>query len=380
MMIYNAHYGNLLYVSILNSIPALKARGITPGRIAQFEYLAKLIEGYQREKDMMIDIHTVNNNDLIAFGLWLKEPGEFTYTEKRTDQKAVRRPKSNSSVMFYLNSIQSHLRDNDIYHINIKKIRRSFPSKSRELCLDEDIVQAILDTEVTKSRHYLDAVKLIILHGFRYSDLWMLRKMNCIKQTDDGLQYFNYFPAKNYNSMNNREKGVTIPVHPAAKPILRYWENKDTASWLPIERTPKALLDKEYSPHIIYRGGRSSAVFFNRPIIKIPYYVFEKSIKRKIFTAVHNTWYATKYGINWDESYEPEGLMRETVVKGKTYKLYETFTYHFFRHVYCTRYLSKGGSLFDLKENVGHSDIRRTMRYLHDNTEDRLKRSFLLTQ
>lgn len=367
--------------SLLFYVKQMSANGASKARIYEHTALARLIEGYQNGTGADFTIKTISKDDFISFGYWLKNEGEYSYTEDGEMKTSYRKEKSNSSVVKLLRLIQAHIRSRGIYHIQMGKVERSFPFKSTEISLDEDIVDAILKTDVAKShRHYLDAIKLIILHGFRYSDLWMLRKKTCIKKSREGFYYFHYFPAKNYKSKNNKENGVTVPVHPLAKPILDYWADKNTASWMDGNRAGYAMHDKEYAPHIVYRDSPAPIIYFKNPIIKIPHYQITKEMKEKIFTKVQNTWYIDKYGVNWDDSFEQEGLMREVFVRGKAMKLYETFTYHFFRHVYCTRYIASGGNLLDLKENVGHSDIKMTMRYLHDNTEDRLRRSFLLTK
>ena len=41
------------------------------------------------------------------------------------------------------------------------------------------------------------------------------------------------------------------------------------------------------------------------------------------------------------------------------------FRFHDLRHTFASHYMMRGGSLYDLKEILDHSDIKMTMRYAH---------------
>ena len=52
---------------------------------------------------------------------------------------------------------------------------------------------------------------------------------------------------------------------------------------------------------------------------------------------------------------------------------FESGGLHTLRHTFATRYLAKGGTLEDLRDLLGHSDIRTTQRYLHSDSEAQRK-------
>jgi site-specific recombinase XerD len=52
---------------------------------------------------------------------------------------------------------------------------------------------------------------------------------------------------------------------------------------------------------------------------------------------------------------------------------FESGGLHTLRHAFATRYLQKGGNLEDLRDLLGHSDIRTTQRYLHGDSEQQRK-------
>ena len=232
----------LLYESLSNEIPNFKRRNLSQSRLKQIYFIIENIEGFNKP---FFGPHILIN--LIEFGHWLKQDRTYQMHGVQKDRKGM----GNSSVITYLSIIISHLREKGIY-VHKNKINKEFPFQDEKQAIDEDIVEAILDTELLnkKHKHVLDAIKMIILHGFRYSDLWVLRKNGCIFETDsDKIQYFKYYPPKNHKSINNR-KGVMVPVHPRAKEIIEYWSNLNTESIWNASRAPKSFFDRKLSPHL----------------------------------------------------------------------------------------------------------------------------------
>ena len=356
-----------LYESLSNEIPNFKRRKLSRSRLKQILFVIENLEGFNKP---FFGPHILT--DLIEFGYWLKTD--------RTYGSINRKGMGNSSVMTYLSIIIAHLKDHYFLSITKAKLSKEFPFSEEKPSLDEDIVEAILDTELlnTKYKHVLDAIKLVLLHGFRYSDLWVLRKKACIFETVDKIQYFKYYPPKNHNSANNRDRGVMVPVHPRAIKIIQYWSDLKTESAWNASRVPKSFFDRKLSPHLKY--VESSVIqpyfIFPDPIIKIPHHLLDITVKRQIFTEVHKTWCIRKFGNNWPEHFGDQvGLFEYVPHNGSMKQVYETLGYHTFRHVYCSRYLAKGGNVMDLRDNVGHSSIAVTQKYAHSGHVDRMKRA-----
>ncbi len=359
--------GMCLYESLSYEMPNFVRRKLSQSRLNHIHYV---IENLQAFKKLF---HTKTLlTDLIDFGHWLKED--------RTYNGISRKGMVNSSVMTYLSIVLSHLKDRYFLSIPKAKLSKEFPFNEEKPSLSEDIVEAILDTKLldTKHQHVLDAIKLILLHGFRYSDLWVLRKKACIFETvPENIPYFKYYPPKNHNSSNNREKGVIVPVHPKAQEIIQYWSNLKTKSIWNASRAPKSFFDRKLSPHLKLVESTDIPYFvFPDPIIKIPHHLLDITVKRQIFTEVHKTWCIRKFGQNWYKHFGDQiGLFENVPYNAAMKQVYETLGYHTFRHVYCSRYLAKGGNVVDLRDNVGHSSIAVTQKYAHTMTSERIKRS-----
>ena len=112
---------------------------------------------------------------------------------------------------------------------------------------------------------------------------------------------------------------------------------------------------------------------FVNPIIKIPHHFLDRSVKAAVFKEVNKVWLEKRY--YEIKHLDPLNLGLLSIVPGTKKELWETLSYHTFRHVYCSRYLSKGGNLLDLRDNVGHSSIAVTQKYAHTIEAERLERS-----
>ncbi|KKM19686.1 hypothetical protein LCGC14_1653090 [marine sediment metagenome] len=349
-----------LYLSLLNEIPSLHRRRVSLTKISQTAKLAESLAEFEKINKIEIFVKEVQLNDIIEFGYYIKE------------QKKL----SNSSVVTYLTTVITHLRDKGT-EILRRKVIKEFPYSQENIpTLTEDIVQAILDTQVQdKYRPVLDAIKLILLHGFRYSDLWVLEKHQCIHQTDTGIKYIKYFPPKNRNSIKNRNTGVTVSLHPIGEQIIKYWQDRRTLSVFNENRAPKNFKDKELYPHLIYCSAPKMQPFFKfvNPIIPIPHHFLDRSVKHAIFKEVNKVWLVNNFYVI--KHLNPGNLGLLSIVPGTKKELWETLSYHTFRHVYCSRYLSKGGNLLDLRDNVGHSSIAVTQKYAHTIEAERLERA-----
>jgi len=351
-----------LVYNLLTELSTLKLRNASHTKLSQLQTIVNYLKKFEVKFDLELYTDTITTDNLIDFGFYIKKY----------------RSLSNSSVIAYLNVLIIYLREkgNEIIR---RKVIREFPVKEQEIPeIPEDIIRAILDTQIpSKDRHVLDAIKLIILHGFRYSDLWVLQKDRCILEKKKGVKYFKYYPPKNRYSKKNKN-GVTVVIHPIGEQIIKFWSKLRTESYWNEERAPKGFKDKDQYPHLEYvpPGAIGGYHLFKDPIIKIPHHLLDRSIKKRVFEAVHETW-ETKYMYEIKNNIMPhKGLKEIDPETGK--ELWETFSYHTFRHVYCSRFLAQGGNVVDLRDNVGHSSIAVTQKYVHTVGEDRLERSFNL--
>ncbi len=367
--------GMLLHESIASEIPNHLRVRLSHVRLNQIRFVIDNLKGFSE-----IYARRTTLADIIEFGHWLKTDRKYTLSDENGDLiETTRKGMGNSSIMTYLTVILSHLTEIGV-GIRKNKISREFPFKTEKPSIPEDIVEAILDTEIESEnhKHILDAIKLILLHGFRYSDLWVLRKDKCIFTTDEDVKYFKYNPPKNHTSISNKDDGTKVALHPLAEKIIDYWADRKTKSIWNASRVPQAFFDKSIYPYFRLVGaGRKDAFFiFEDPIIKIPHHLLDASVRKMIFFPVHKTWLMKKYGDDWQPHFkEPIGLMKPVDHKGTVKKLYETLGYHTFRHVYCSRFLAKGGNVIDLRDNVGHSSIAVTQQYAHTVDDERINRS-----
>ena len=367
--------GMLLHESISSEIPNYLRIKLSPVRLNQIRFVVDNLKGFHE-----IYARRTTLTDLIEFGHWLKTDRQYTIPDETGELiETNRKGMGNSSIMTYMTVILSHLTEIGI-GIRKNKISREFPFKTEKPSIPEDIVEAILETEIESKhhKHILDAIKLIILHGFRYSDLWVLRKGHCIFTTDKDVKYFKYNPPKNHNSISNRDDGIKVALHPLAQKIIDYWADRKTKSFWNANRVPQAFFDKSIYPYFKLIGGNRKDAFFifEDPIIKIPHHLLDATIKKIVFLEVHKTWCIKKYGDDWRDHLEDNvGLLRLVDHKGIIKQLFETLGYHTFRHVYCSRFLAKGGNLIDLRDNVGHSNITVTQLYAHTVDFERINRS-----
>lgn len=367
--------GMLLHESISSEIPNYLRVRLSRVRLNQIRFVIDNLKGFNHE----IYVRRTTLIDLIEFGHWLKVDRQYTIPDEKSGEliETTRKGMGNSSIMTYLTVILSHLREIGI-GIRKSKLSREFPFKTEKPSIPEDIVEAILETESEEHKYVLDAIKLIILHGFRYSDLWVLRKGHCVFTTDKGVKYFKYNPPKNHTSISNKDDGIKVALHPMAQKIIDYWADRKTKSFWNANRVPQAFFDKSIYPYFRLIGGdRKDGFFiFEDPIIKIPHHLLDASIKKIVFLEVHKTWCMKKYGDDWQDHFEENvGLLRLVDHKGTARPLFETLGYHTFRHVYCSRFLAKGGNVIDLRDNVGHSSIVVTQEYAHTVDFERINRS-----
>jgi len=182
--------GVLLHESISSEIPNYLRVRLSKVRLNQIRFVIDNLKGFHLE----IYARRTTLIDLIEFGHWLKTDRKYTIPDENGDLiETTRKGMGNSSIMTYLTVIVSHLREIGI-GIKKSKLSREFPFKTEKPSIPEDIVEAILETQLESKnhKHILDAIKLIILHGFRYSDLWVLRKGCCVFTTDKDVKYFKY--------------------------------------------------------------------------------------------------------------------------------------------------------------------------------------------
>jgi integrase len=68
--------------------------------------------------------------------------------------------------------------------------------------------------------------------------------------------------------------------------------------------------------------------------------------------------FARRDGVAW-------GQIRTAFASALTRAGIKGFRFHDLRHTFASHYMMRGGSLYDLKEILGHSDMKMTMRYAH---------------
>jgi integrase len=352
-----------------------------------YRYLCSLLEAYVNERGSTLSVDEfATSSEFFRFGEWMK-----------------RKPMNDHTVATYLRALRGFLKfintdEKLLEQISNKQINIKFAEKNdkEDVMLSEDLFNAVMSTQIIFDRHgrvddrlyreriFLDTIKLILGHGFRYSDLWAIRKQKHVLDSIniDGSQ-IHYFK---YTSPKRLKKDIVVPFYPGTKEIIDFWADKEKPTKIRWDDLASKLRSTKLGAHIdkvrMESEGRNAAKamrdygIHTDPVIPIAHNKPPLPLRRGVFDKVQQVWLVQQFGADWQQHIEePIGFMQEVewlsggLVKRKP--LWQLLIYHYGRHTFISRAVNKEKiALGYVRDMVGHSDISVTEGYLHTKEQE----------
>jgi site-specific recombinase XerD len=357
---------------------------------AQYHELLNKIEKYCEQKHRIYTTEEFSREmNFISFGNWIRENPSRKGAVKL---KAYTVRGNLNKLNIFFKYLLREDKEREINTYSRKFLTNHWHGIVKKPILTEDMYQAIIHTEIEvtendprslNERGYLDTLKLMLNHGFRYSDLFSLTRDDITTKIINGkaVDIFEFVQPK----PKKDKESVKIVFAPGTREIIDFWEKHDTTNYVTDSRVAKDLKYTELGKHL-----KKEIVEFpnlSKPVIrwvnefglvKMPSANIDQTtenqfpLRKRVFAEIQKTWLKLKFGINeWEKHInEPIGFMKEVIINSfgvnrKRY-YYETLAFHFCRHTFISRALNTLGiSLPHVQYLAGHSSVTTTADYVH---------------